>query len=294
VAQRRSHCGTTCPRFRDEELGDERPAADHVWQPRGTNYGSEFFFFGKLKTEWGRSEDHVGRTPGFPEICSGKFQATWRRSGLFFVRVNREFFRNRIGMQQSPITRPSLLFRIRDAQDRQAWNQFVDIYAPLIHRFSRRSGLQDADAADLTQEVLQSVHDAIGRLDYDPQRGKFRSWLFTVARNRIKNFLKRQSRHPRGTGDTEIKKVLDNHPTTSDEQEAAWDEDYEQRLFHWTADQIRPEFKEHTWQAFWKTAVDGQETKQVAEMLSMSLGAVYVAKSRVLGRFKEQIDQIEQ
>ena len=106
--------------------------------------------------------------------------------------------------------------------------------------------------------------------------------------------MKRQSRHPRGTGDTEIKKVLDNHPTTSDEQEAAWDEDYEQRLFHWTADQIRQEFKEHTWQAFWKTAVDGQETKQVAEMLSMSLGAVYVAKSRVLARFKEQIDQLEQ
>ena len=212
MAQRRSHCGTTRPRFRDEELGDERPAADHVWEPRGTNHNSEFFFFGKLKTEWGRSEDHVGRTPGFPEICSGKFQATWRRSGLFFVRVNTEFFRNRIGMQQSPITRPSLLFRIRDAQDRQAWNQFVDIYAPLIHRFSKRSGLQDADAADLTQEVLQSVHDAIGRLDYDPGRGKFRSWLFTVARNRIKNFMKRQSRHPRGTRRYRNKKSFGQPP----------------------------------------------------------------------------------
>jgi len=196
-------------------------------------------------------------------------------------------------MQRSPLTRPSLLFRIRDAENQQAWSQFVEIYAPLVHRFAQRSGLQDADAADLTQEVLQSVHDAIGRLDYNPQRGTFRSWLFTIARNRIKNFLKRQSRHPRGTGDTEIKQVLDNHPATVDELETRWDEDYEQRMFHWAADQIRPEFQERSWQAFWQTAVAGQPTKQVAATLSMSLGAVYVAKSRVLARLKEQIEQIE-
>ena len=196
-------------------------------------------------------------------------------------------------MQRSPLTRPSLLFRIRDAENQQAWSQFVDIYAPLIHRFAQRSGLQDADAADLTQDVLQSVHDAIGRLDYDPQRGTFRSWLFTIARNRIKNFLKRQSRHPRGTGDTKIKQALENQPAAADELESCWDEDYEQRIFHWAADQIRPEFQERSWQAFWQTAVAGEPTKQVAATLSMSLGAVYVAKSRVLARLKEQIEQIE-
>ena len=196
-------------------------------------------------------------------------------------------------MPRSPLTRPSLLFRIRDAEDQHAWSQFVDIYAPLIHRFAHRSGLQDADAADLTQEVLQSVHDAIGRLDYDPQRGTFRSWLFTIARNRIKNFLKRQSRQPQGTGDTEIKQVLENQPAAAKEREASWEEDYEQRIFQWAADQIRSEFQESSWQAFWQTAVAGQPPKQVAATLSISVGAVYVAKSRVLARLKEQIEQLE-
>jgi len=197
-------------------------------------------------------------------------------------------------MQRSPLTRPSLLFQIRDAENQQAWSQFVDIYAPLIHRFACRSGLQDADAADLTQEVLQSVHGAIGRLDYDPQRGTFRSWLFTVARNHIKNFLKRQSRHPRGTGDTEIKRVLEDQPDGTDDLEARWENDYEQRLFHWAADQIRQDFQPQTWRAFWQTAVAGQSAREVAETLSMSVGAVYVAKSRVMAGLKEQIDQIEQ
>src|SRR5881392_3121410 len=105
-------------------------------------------------------------------------------------------------MAESPETRPSLLVRIRDARDRDAWQQFVELYGPLVYRFGRKRGLQDADAADLTQIVLQAVSGAIHRLDYDPARGPFRGWLYGIVRNQLHKLLDRQRRMPVGSGDS--------------------------------------------------------------------------------------------
>ncbi len=91
-------------------------------------------------------------------------------------------------MSDSPGTRPSLLVRIRDPGDREAWRQFVALYAPLIHSLCRQRGLQDADAADLTQEVLRAVVAAVPGLVYDPVRGSFRGWLDTVTCHRLHDF----------------------------------------------------------------------------------------------------------
>src|SRR5207245_5257494 len=103
-------------------------------------------------------------------------------------------------MTESPITRPSLLVRLRDARDELAWSQFVEIYAPLVYGFARKHGLQDADAADVTQDVLRSVAGAAKKLEYDPQRGSFRGWLFTVVRNRLRDFWAVQGRQALGSG----------------------------------------------------------------------------------------------
>ena len=71
-------------------------------------------------------------------------------------------------MSDVPTTRPSLLLRMRDAKDHEAWHTFVELYAPLVYRFARKRGLQDADAADLTQDVLRSVAGAMKDGKYDP------------------------------------------------------------------------------------------------------------------------------
>jgi RNA polymerase sigma factor (sigma-70 family) len=92
-------------------------------------------------------------------------------------------------MAEAPATQPSLLIRLGDKQDTVAWAQFVEVYAPLVYGFARKHGMQDADAADLTQEVMRAVAGAISRLEYDPRRGTFRSWLFTVVRNKFRNYL---------------------------------------------------------------------------------------------------------
>src|SRR5438445_11094512 len=103
-------------------------------------------------------------------------------------------------MEQSPATRASLLVRLRDPHDKEAWAQFVQVYAPVVYGFARKRGLQDADAADLMQDVLRAVLMNAGRLDYDPSRGSFRPWLYTVTRNKLANFLHGRRRHERGSG----------------------------------------------------------------------------------------------
>src|SRR5262249_48200537 len=148
-------------------------------------------------------------------------------------------------------------------------------------------GLQDADAADLMQEVLRAVARAVARLEYDPGRGSFRSWLYTVTRNQLYNFLARQRRQVRGSGDTDAYGGLEGRPAPRDEA-GLWDRESEQRVFAWAAEQVRGEFQEATWQAFWQTAVEGKGAKEVGAALGMSVGAVYVAKSRALARLREQ------
>jgi RNA polymerase sigma-70 factor (ECF subfamily) len=192
-------------------------------------------------------------------------------------------------MGDSLHTQPSLLVRIRDASDAQAWTEFADLYVPLIYGFARKHGLQDADAADLTQDVLRSVAGAVRNFQYDPRRGSFRSWLFTVVRNRMLNFLAARQREELATGDTATQRVLDAQPARNEDHLAAWEQQYEQQLFAWAAERVRANVEPSTWLAFWKTAVEGRSGKETADELGLTVAAVYLAKSRVMARLKEQV-----
>ena len=97
----------------------------------------------------------------------------------------------------------------------------------------------------------------------------------------------------KGSGDSRIQAILEEHPAAEDEGVRQWDREYELRLFDWAAAQVRGGFEEKTWQAFWQTMVEGKHPKQVAEALAISVGAVYIAKSRVLARLQQQIQQIQ-
>jgi RNA polymerase sigma-70 factor (ECF subfamily) len=185
------------------------------------------------------------------------------------------------------------LIRLGDPSDEGAWHEFVDIYRPLVHRLACRLGLQDADAEDLAQEVFVVVASAIDRGLYESGRGTFRGWLFRVARNLTVNALIARGRHPRGTGDTEMVRLLGEVTAPSAGDSAIFNAEYRRRLLEWAADRVRGEFSDAAWDAFWATGVDGQPAPDVAERLGLSVGSVYNAKSRVMARLRREIARVE-
>jgi RNA polymerase sigma-70 factor (ECF subfamily) len=194
-------------------------------------------------------------------------------------------------MSDSLSTRHSLLVQIRDLHNDLAWGQFVDAYAPLVYRYARRQGLQDADAADLTQDVLRSIVRAAGEWVYDPAKGRFRTWLYTVTRNKVLNHFSAQKHVALAGGDTETWHQLPAPPDPQTDS-AEWERDYERRVFEWACQRVQPQFQTSTWQAFWLTAVENQSPAEAARLLEISVGAVYIAKSRVLAALKTEVKQL--
>ena len=190
-------------------------------------------------------------------------------------------------------TRLSLLIRLRDNDDTDAWTQFVEIYSPLVFGLARRCGLQDSDAADLVQEVMGEVTKSIGRFEYDPKIGKFRSWLYKIAKRAVSRMQSKQRRQPIGAGDSDTFRMLDNLPDSHDQIQEYWDNEYQRHLLDWAAERVQAHFSDVTWQAFWLTSVEQKSPQEVSKRLGLSVGSIYVAKSRVLKRLADKIREID-
>lgn len=188
-----------------------------------------------------------------------------------------------------PHTRQSLLVRLKDPADATAWRTFVDVYAPAVFAFARRHGLQPADAADLTQDVCRNVATALKSFAYDPDRGRFRGWLFTVVRNQLKMFRRAEARHALAPTDAAH---LADVPEATDAE--VWDLECRRRLFAWACERVRPTVAPATWQAFWRTAVDGASGETVAKETGLTAAAVYLAKSRVLAKLRQMVANVDQ
>lgn len=190
-----------------------------------------------------------------------------------------------------PETRPSLLLRIRDPQDRQAWQEFASLYRPVVFQMACRYGLQKADAEDLTQQVLLAISRAIDGFEPDDERAKFRTWLKTIARRAIINALTRRA-PDRGTGGSGMMELLNRQPDSNEKTRTLMIE-YRREIFHVAARQIRDEFQEETWDAFWRSVVLDEPVEHVAESLRRSRGSVYTARSRVMKRLKEKVQELD-
>lgn len=193
----------------------------------------------------------------------------------------------------SPLaTRATLLLRIRDPKDRDAWAEFVDLYMPLLYSYAVKHGLQEADAADVAQESLFLVVRVIPTFQYKPAKGSFRGWLLTILRNQIRRRANKLKLQYPGTGDTAIMELLHEQPARSEID--AWEHEYQLHLFHWAANRVKNTFRESTWNAFWLTTVDGCSITETSERLQMSEGAIYVARSRALARIRKEIQDAEE
>jgi RNA polymerase sigma-70 factor (ECF subfamily) len=176
----------------------------------------------------------------------------------------------------------SLLERLRAGTSPQDWERFVALYTPLLYRWAGQVGAQQADAADLLQEVFLLVYQKLPTFTHQ-RSGSFRAWMRTALVNRWRDLCRRRAARP---GLVEEDR-LDALPAL--DSPAQDNEDFEQ-LVAQALKLIRPEFQPRTWQAFSEFFLDGQEASSVAQRLGVSVGAVYIAKYRILRRLREELD----
>jgi RNA polymerase sigma-70 factor (ECF subfamily) len=184
-------------------------------------------------------------------------------------------------------TQPSLLLRMRDAHDAESWRTFVTTYAPLVHGYCRKRGLQDADAADVTQDVLAQVARSIQAFEYDPARGRFRDWLRTVILGKLARWAERRPREWSVADKDAGESLLEQLP--SPEADNEWAAEFHAHILKTALGRIRSGFEAKNWAAFQEVWAHGRAAAEVADELKMPVAAVYVAKSRVLKRLRDEV-----
>ncbi|TWT32619.1 RNA polymerase sigma factor [Blastopirellula retiformator] len=197
-------------------------------------------------------------------------------------------------MPPLPDTRETLIRRLPDAADVEAWDAFIELYEPLLFRLARSKGMQQADAEDFVQEVLAAVAKAVGRWVDKDDRGAFKAWLFRIAQNMAINFMTRPKHQRIGSGDSQIAGLLAQLPDPNSESTQLFALEYRREQFRCAAEQVRGQVNERQWQAFWKTSVEATPIPQVAAELQMTVGSVYIARSRITKRIREKISSLEE
>ena len=196
-------------------------------------------------------------------------------------------------MPLAPTTRASLILRLRGSRDYEAWVEFEALYEPMVYRLLRRSGLQDADARDVMQNLFVAVSQNIDRWDPRKERGSFAAWLRRVTRNLIINWMKQRERRPLAVGGSGYQSLINEIPSAAGPETVEFDLELRRTLFQRAADLVRSEVHLTTWQAFWETAVLGTSPSIAATKLGMQVGAIRVAKCRVLARLQAVVNQME-
>jgi RNA polymerase sigma-70 factor (ECF subfamily) len=184
----------------------------------------------------------------------------------------------------------SLLVRLQH-DEQAAWERLVTLYAPLVIRWCRLDGLQAADAADVGQEVFQAVARRIHDFRRDRPGDTFRGWLRIITRNKVRDYFRAHPAELRAVGGEAAFDQLKLVPS-GDSSSDVVDPTERTLLFRQAMDLIRLEFEDHSWQAFWRTAVEGQAPADVARELAISVNAVYLARSRILRRFRDEFQDL--
>lgn len=184
-------------------------------------------------------------------------------------------------------TRASLLIRLRDGSDSDAWNEFHNLYAPLLYHYAQARGLNHDDAEDVRSECYASLVRQLQEFDYDRSKGSFKAWLRTMVSRRVIDRL-RKRRELRA--DTATLRELPCEEPSDDE---TWDVEWQRQHLRFCVELVRPGVSIQTWQAFRMLAEDNASVATVCESLGMNANQVYKAKARMLTLVREQMHLLQ-
>lgn len=191
-------------------------------------------------------------------------------------------------MTEFPDTQSLLLANIQSLENREAWEEFVEVYRPIIYRMARRRGMQDSDAQDLSQDVLLRVAGSIDR--WEPRPGvRFRHWLRTVAANAIVTALTKSNRAAMDGSSAD--QMLAAVPESETESEL--ENEYLRERYLRAAANVKVDVSPVTWQAFELTVIQGQSCEEASQLIGKSIGVIYAARSRILKRLQSEIQRSE-
>ena len=183
-------------------------------------------------------------------------------------------------------TRLSLIVRLKSEQNEIAWRDFVGVYEGFLSQIARRQGVPERHVADVTQQILMAIVRSIEGWKDDGNPASFRRWLSTVSRNVVIRFMTRERRQPGAVGGSDLVALLQNVEDKPSEFEM---QRYQHELIVWAAEQVRVQFLETSWQAFWATVIEQKSVEQVAQDLKVSTGSIYMSRSRIMAKIRKII-----
>lgn len=185
-------------------------------------------------------------------------------------------------------TSTSLLEAARHDVDGAAWQKLVQLYSPLIRGWLRRHATADHELDDLVQEVFAVVVRRFPDFERQPRTGAFRCWLRTITVNCLRDFWRARRVRPRAGGDSDFQLMLEQLSDSDSPLSRAWDEEHDRYVTEYLLAVVKPDFSEQTWLAFKRATIDDLPASQIAQELGISVNAVFIAKSRVLSRLRQQ------
>jgi RNA polymerase sigma-70 factor (ECF subfamily) len=183
----------------------------------------------------------------------------------------------------------SLLERLRARPDDASWKRFLDLYTPLLERWLRQSGVDDADAADLLQEVFATLVRELPSFEHNARTGAFRCWLRTILVNRVRCFWTDRRAAPVTADSRDILRDLDRLEDPTSDLSKLWDRQHDTFLARRVLELIEKDFTASTWHAFRRLVLEGAKPAAVAAEMGVTVNAVLLAKSRVLRRARQEI-----
>ena len=183
----------------------------------------------------------------------------------------------------------SLLVRVK-ARDDDAWARLVELYGPLVFHWTQKAGLDEHSGSDVLQEVFSAVAKSIEGYRQRNGSDSFRGWLYTITRNKVRDHYRSHANSETARGGSSANHAMNSIAESEDEYTGT---QQLSELFHRALELVKSEFEPRTWSAFWRSAVEGERTRDIAADLGMSANNVRQAKSRVLRRLRSELGDVE-